>query len=190
MDDGRTLLRLAREAIETSFHGGDVARPADPWLLVPAATFVTLRQPPDGALRGCIGSIEALMPLGDAVVSAARAAASRDPRFEPLSRSELASVRLEISVLGPLVPLHAADEAEACARLERTRPGVVLRYGSRRGVLLPKVWASMEDAVEFLRHLKVKAGLPPAFWSTAIQLDVFTCHEFAEPVEWSRLEAS
>ena len=56
---------------------------------------------------------------------------------------------------------------------------------------LPKVWASIAGAAEFLQHLKVKAGLLPAFWSAAIQLDVFTCDEFAEPDDRpARLEAS
>jgi AmmeMemoRadiSam system protein A len=191
MNEHATLLRLAREAIESSLNGGDVVLPRDPWLRAPGAVFVTLRQLPDGALRGCVGSIEPRMPLGDAVVAAARAAACSDPRFTPLSPSDLTRVRLEISVLSALAPLPAADEAAACARLEPTRPGVVLRYGWRQGVLLPKVWDSIGDPAEFLRHLKVKAGLSPAFWSAAIQLDVFTCDEFAE---WddrpARLEAS
>jgi hypothetical protein len=48
-----------------------------------------------------------------------------------------------------------------------------------------KVWASIAGAAEFLQHLKVKAGLPPEFWSAV------TCDEFAEPDDRpARLEAS
>jgi AMMECR1 domain-containing protein len=149
------LLRLAREAIETSFCGDDVVVPPDPWLRVPSAVFVTLRELPGGDLRGCVGSIEARVPLGDAVVHAARAAAFRD------------------------------------AQLERTRPGVLFTSGWHRSVLLPKVWESVDDAAEFLRHLKLKAGLSPSFWSASVQLDVFTCEEFAEPRDHpARVEAS
>ncbi len=178
---GATLLRLVRQAIEAAFEGRPVIVPSDPWLQAPGAAFVSLHQRADGALRGCVGSIEARQPLGDAVVSAAIGAAFRDTRFTPLLASELPKIRLDISVLSPLEPLPVASEAEAIARLERARPGVVLRSGWRSSVLLPKVWESIEDGAEFLRHLKLKAGLPAAYWSTAIELSVFTCEEFAEP---------
>jgi AmmeMemoRadiSam system protein A len=177
------LLRLAREAIQASLGGADVTVPADAWLQTPAAVFVTVRQRADGALRGCVGSMEAHQPLGLAVVAAARAAALHDTRFVPLSPAELPWVRLEISVLSPLVPLPVADELDACRQIERTRPGVVLTLGRRRSVLLPKVWDAIEGAAEFLQHLKIKAGLAPAFWSASIQLHVFTSDDCGEPDE-------
>lgn len=182
-DDGVVLLRLAREAIDTSLHGGEVAIPEAPWLHVPAAAFVTLRRRADEGLRGCVGSIETHVPLGDAVVAAARSAAFRDPRFTPLSAAELTQVRIEVSVLSPLAPLAAASETDAIRALELTRPGVVLRYGRRQSVLLPKVWSSVGSGGEFLRHLKLKADLAPAFWSERIELHVFTSHDFAESDE-------
>jgi len=175
------LLRLARQAIETALHGGDVPLPADAIFQTPAAVFVTLRE--HGDLRGCVGSIEADQPLGRAVVSAARAAAFTDPRFAPLSIGELDAVRIEISVLSPLVPLPVASEAEAIRALARTRPGVLLRCGHRQGLLLPKVWESVADAAEFLRHLKRKAGLPADYWSEAVELLTFTTDECAEADE-------
>jgi AmmeMemoRadiSam system protein A len=177
---GATLLRLARQAIEASFEDRRVLMPEDPWLREPRAAFVSLHRRQDEALRGCVGSIEAVQPLGDAVVAAALGAAFRDARFAPLASSELSMVRLDISVLSPLERLAARSEADAVATLERTRPGVVLQSGWRRSVLLPKVWETLEDPAEFLRHLKLKAGLPAAFWSDAVELSVFTCEEFAE----------
>jgi hypothetical protein len=154
--------------------------PREPWLHEPRAAFVSLHQRTDWALRGCVGTIEAVQPLGDAVVTAAIGAAFRDTRFAPLASSELSMVRVDVSVLSPLEPLPFRNEAEALARLEQARPGVVLRSGWRRSVLLPKVWESIDDAAEFLRHLKLKAGLPAAFWSDSIELSVFICEEFAE----------
>jgi AmmeMemoRadiSam system protein A len=179
-DDGATLLQLAREAIRTSFAGSQVSIPPDPWLHAPGAVFVTLRQAPDGELRGCVGSIDANLPLAEAVIRAARAAASHDRRFARLTHGELDRIRLEVSVLSPATPLQFTGEVDACRALDRTRPGVILQCGSRRGVFLPKVWDSVESAVEFLAHLKIKAGLPPGFWSADLQLQVFTCEEFAE----------
>ncbi len=181
--EAAVLLALAREAIGSAFLGGEVAPPAEPWLQTPAAVFVTLRTQRDGELRGCIGSIEARLPLGDAVVAAARAAAFDDPRFEPLSYAELSRVRLDVSVLSPLARLPVHDETEACQQLARTRPGVLLRHERRQGLLLPQVWESVPEAAEFLRHLKRKAGLPPTFWSETVELHVFTCDAFAEAAE-------
>jgi AmmeMemoRadiSam system protein A len=180
-DQGGALLRLARGAIEASFENRRIAVPPDIWLQEPGAAFVTLRQRADRALRGCIGSIEALGPLGDAVVTAALGAAFRDPRFSPLARVELPLVLLDVSVLSPMMPLPVADEADAVAQLDRARPGVLLTYGRRRGVFLPQVWDTLGDAGEFLRHLKRKAGLPVGFWSQEVAIEVFTCEEFIEP---------
>jgi AmmeMemoRadiSam system protein A len=177
---GSLLLRLAREAIAASLDHRRVTVPAEPWLQAPGAVFVTLRQRADGALRGCIGSIEAREPLGDAVVTAAVGAAFRDPRFPPLGKPELPLVRLDISVLSPLVALPVTSEADAIAKLDRMRSGVFLESGHRHSVLLPKVWASIGDPTEFLQQLKMKAGLPASSWSSSIALSTFTCQEFAE----------
>lgn len=178
---GLTLLGLARHAIEASFEHRPVVVPPDAWLQTPGAAFVSLHRRRDRTLRGCVGTIEARQPLGDAVVTAAIGAAFRDTRFAPLAASELLMVRLDVSVLSPLAPLPVASESDAVVKLERDRPGVLLQSGWRRSVLLPKVWESIEDAREFLRVLKLKAGLPAAFWSETIELSVFTCDEFAEP---------
>jgi AmmeMemoRadiSam system protein A len=177
---GVTLLRLARHAIEASFDERRIEAPRDAWLQEPRAVFVSLHDWHDHALRGCVGSIEAVEPLGAAVVTAAVGAAFRDTRFAPLVPSELSRVRIDVSVLSPLEPLPARSEREALALLDRAKPGVVFRSGWRRSVLLPKVWESIDDAAEFLRHLKLKAGLPGAFWSDTVELSVFTCEEFSE----------
>jgi AmmeMemoRadiSam system protein A len=178
--EGATLLRLARAALETAFDNTRVAVPREPWLDEPRATFVTLRLREDDELRGCVGSVEARQPLGEAVIASARSAAFHDPRFAPLTCEELALVRIDVSVLSPLVPCPVASEADAHATLGRTRPGVMLSHGGRRGVLLPQVWESVPDPGEFLRHLKRKAGLAGGFWSPQIELCTFTCDVFDE----------
>jgi len=177
---GTLLLGLARHAIEATFTGRPVVVPPESFLLAPGAVFATLRMRRDDALRGCVGSIEAREPLGDAVVAAATGAAFRDARFAPLPASELPLVQIHVSVLSPLTPLPVASEADAIRQLARLRPGVVLRSGWRRSVLLPQVWASIGDAADFLRHLKLKAGLSESFWSASVELATFTCEEFDE----------
>ena len=69
--------------------------------------FVTLTKA--GELRGCIGFPYPVMPLGDAIEDAAVAAATGDPRFPPVRKDELASVRLEVTIL--TVPLPVEGES-------------------------------------------------------------------------------
>lgn len=178
--EGATLVRLARESIETAFEGRRVEVPREQWLAERRAAFVTLRLRRSGELRGCIGTLEARKPLGETVIDYARLAAFEDRRFEPLTRAELDIVLIDVSVLSPHVPLPVESEADAHAKLERARPGVLLSYRGRRGVFLPQVWASLQDPREFLRHLKEKAGLPGQFWSDEIDLRTFVCEEYTE----------
>lgn len=179
-DRGAALVGLARQSIVAAFENRRVDVPGHAWLRERRAAFVSLHERHSHALRGCIGTLDAAEPLGQAVVSAAVGAAFRDPRFEPLVVSELTRVRVEISVLSPMRRIEVANEAEAIGVIARDRLGVLLEAGASCGVFLPKVWESLDDPETFLRQLKRKAGLPPAFWSSTIALSIFTCDEFAE----------
>src|SRR4051794_12885409 len=100
--DRQALLRLAREAIAADLGGLVLALPAGS-LARPAGAFVTLhcgRQ-----LRGCIGHVEANLPLAQVVVQCAISARKADPRFAPVAQTELAALQIEISVLGALEPI-------------------------------------------------------------------------------------
>ena len=59
--------------------------------------FVTLEL--YGNLRGCIGNIEPVYPLFEAVKRNAHEAAFEDPRFDPLASGEFPDIEIEISVL-------------------------------------------------------------------------------------------
>ena len=65
----------------------------------PRGVFVTLTR--NGELRGCIGFIEPVLPLGQAVIRTAVYAATEDPRFPRVAAAELGDIRFEISVLTP-----------------------------------------------------------------------------------------
>ncbi|MCV2394842.1 AmmeMemoRadiSam system protein A [Actinotalea sp. M2MS4P-6] len=179
-DAGPVLLRLARAAVARELgERVDVDESAD-WLARPGAAFVTLWSGPH--LRGCIGSLEARRPLREDVEANARAAAFRDPRFVPLSRAELATVQVEVSVLSDVTPFPVADEADALARLRPGVDGVVLTCCGRRGTLLPQVWERLPAPVDFLAALRTKAGLPAGFWSDEVRLGRYTVSEYAEEV--------
>ncbi|WP_136193037.1 MULTISPECIES: AmmeMemoRadiSam system protein B [Actinomyces] len=185
VDAGDTLLPLARRAIARAV-GAEAGAPAGlptgerpAWLDRPGAAFVTLRGA-DGSLRGCIGSVEAHRPLGDDVVANAVAAAVRDPRFPAVTAQELPGLSLEVSVLTTPQRMDARDEQEVRRRLRPGVDGVVLRLGARRATFLPQVWDELPDPADFLRHLKLKAGWPAAFWDADLVVETYRVRAWEE----------
>jgi len=178
-DAGSVLLPIARSAIARSWGMEVRAREDVPWLAEPGATFVTLRK--HGALRGCIGSLEARRPLLVDVRANAVAAAFRDPRFPPVTPSEFDEVRIEVSLLSPLSRIDFfAGEDDAAARLQPCVDGVVLEYGTARGTFLPQVWEDLPDPASFLQQLKRKAGLPSSFWAPEVRLYRYSVFKWIE----------
>src|SRR5205814_5744750 len=108
-DAGKTLLQIARGAIESKLFGSAATADA-PWLRQNGATFITLTR--DGALRGCIGSLQAARPLGDDAAENAVGAAFRDPRFPPITAAEWPGIKVEVSLLSTPKPMRFADEAD------------------------------------------------------------------------------
>lgn len=175
---GHTLLAIARTTIERKFgiHAGTVT--PHPNLAKLAATFVTLTQ--QGQLRGCIGSLEARRPLAMDVAENATAAAFHDPRFPPLRQAELDGVRVEVSLLDTPEALRFADEADALAQLCPGVDGLILSCGHHRATFLPQVWQSLPTPQLFLENLKLKAGLPPDFWSPNLSLARYGVQKWKE----------
>ena len=176
---GASLLTLARNAIAARFDLPPAPVAVDrPELAKTGATFVTLTQ--RGNLRGCIGSLEAWRPLAQDVQENARAAAFRDPRFEPLNIDELPITRVEVSLLSAAEPIHFRDEADALAQLRPNIDGVIFSAGSRRSTFLPQVWEQLPNPGLFMAHLKQKAGLPADYWSSGVQLARYTVKKWKE----------
>ena len=160
------LLRIAREAV-TAAVTRRVAVPLSPAPPVSAATsgaldepgaaFVTLTE--HGSLRGCIGSLVADQPLGRAVASAGASAAVRDPRFMPVTERELPAIHIDVSVLGPAVPL--ADPMAFRPGID----GIIVARNGRRALLLPEVATDLGwGAREMLDAVCEKAGLEGHAW--------------------------
>lgn len=158
---GRTLVATAAASIA---HGLAHRRPlavdagrAAAALQEEGASFVTLTR--RGALRGCIGSAEALRPLLEDVSLNAFAAAFRDPRFPPLTADEADDLDIKVSVLSPPERVAFSDEADLLARLRPGEDGLVIESGRHRALFLPDVWQMLPAPPAFLDHLKQKAGL-------------------------------
>lgn len=178
-DRGQVLLSIARATIAQEFGRSDYAQgDAAAWLQELGACFVTLRQSDE--LRGCIGTLEAHRSLLADVKANAKAAAFTDPRFLPLSVHEFAHIRIEVSLMSALQPLHFSSEADALAQLQPGVDGVVFKYGFCRSTFLPVVWETFPSAVAFMAQLKRKCGLAENFWANDVQLFRYSVSKFAE----------
>ena len=155
---GRTLITIARNAIERDLFKKDQPSVDAPWLSQSGATFVTLTH--EGQLRGCIGSLEGVRPLAVDVADNALGAAFRDPRFPPLAADEWPRCRVEVSLLSAPKRVEFADEADLLAQLEPGVDGLILECDGRRATFLPQVWEGLPDKRAFLAELVKKAGLP------------------------------
>jgi AmmeMemoRadiSam system protein A len=146
-----------------------------PW----RATFVTLTE--NERLRGCIGSPAPGRPLIDDALANTAQAGVADPRFPPLKHSELAGLRLDVSILSHPRPIPAESESALVEALEPDRDGLILGVGRRRALFLPSVWRRLPDGHAFVRHLMAKAGLEPTGWPEALEATRFRVESFGAP---------
>jgi hypothetical protein len=175
---GDVLIPIARSAIGGILGMGFEAREDYPFLHEIGATFVTLTR--QARLRGCIGTLQAHRKLLDDVKANAKAAAFLDPRFEPLTATELRTTRIEVSLLSAPEPLAFEDEQAAIAALRPGIDGVIFEYEKHRGTFLPQVWEQLPDPRTFFAHLKQKAGLSQDFWGEGVRLSRYTVTKWSE----------
>ena len=125
---------LAKAAVEQFIESRTIAEPPLPLpqdLQRPAACFVSIHKQ-SGELRGCIGTVQPMEPdLAHEVIRNAIAAASRDPRFAPLSSSELVGLDYSVDILA------APEPVGSIADLDPKQFGVLVVSGIKRGLLLP-----------------------------------------------------
>jgi AmmeMemoRadiSam system protein B/AmmeMemoRadiSam system protein A len=188
--DRERLLSASMAAVDLAARsGGKAPAPslrddASPALWPWRATFVTLTE--KERLRGCMGTLSPHRPLiEDALANTARAGFA-DPRFPPLKESDLAGLRLDVSILSHPRPLPAASESELAAALEPDRDGLILAAGKRRALFLPSVWRQFPDARAFVRHLMAKAGFEPNRWPVGLEAKRFRVESFGAP--WRRVD--
>lgn len=136
------------------------------------ACFVTLEK--EGRLRGCIGSIIAHRPLIQDLVENAYSASFKDSRFHPLQLSELDKLTISISLLSYPEKMEFEDEPELLDEMRPFVDGIIIRDGQKQAVYLPSVWEQLPDKTEFLRSLRLKAGMPSDYWSAHFEAYKFT----------------
>ncbi len=170
-NQGKTLLRLARQTIEEQL-GMKATAPVpaseleDSDLRQRQGVFVTLNK--ENMLRGCIGSLLGVESIIDGVRRHAVNAALRDHRFPMVTMDEVKDLRIDISVLTPPHNLEYKDGSDLIQKLRPNVDGVILKEpGSGGGAtFLPQVWEQLPAPEMFLSRLCQKAGLPDNNWQT------------------------
>ena len=176
-EERQRLLTVARRSLEARVRRGPAATPDTRAPLdLPSGAFVSIHTGPQ--LRGCLGRITRDWALGRVVAHLAEAVSYSDPRFDPVTIDELPRLHIEISVLTPEVAMTGVEAIEV------GRHGLIVECGGRRGLLLPQVATQHGwDAVTFLDHTCIKAGLPPQAWEHDARVYLFEALVFAEQQE-------
>lgn len=164
--DGASLLDEARRTVEAYLTQGKVPKQSPEFrsrYSAKSGVFVTITQ--DDSLRGCIGYPDPHQSLCEALSNAAIAAATRDPRFRPLTREDLPKVSFEVTVLEPPRMIEETSPEDIIREITPGRDGLMVRGRGQSGLLLPQVAAEYGWSVEeFLRNVCRKAGLEPEAW--------------------------
>ncbi|MCR4962555.1 MAG: AmmeMemoRadiSam system protein A [Firmicutes bacterium] len=148
----------ARKCVEAYVRNGEVLAadsrlPAE-MLQKKAAVFVSLKK--SGCLRGCIGTLTPQRNcLAAEICHNGIAAATEDPRFAPVSETELADIVYSVDILGPIEAVDSPDQ------LDVKRYGVIVSDGYRQGVLLPDL-PGVDTVAEQIAIARQKAGISPA----------------------------
>ena len=166
---------LARLTVESFIRDGNILEPPlEPKgvLATKAGVFVTLRTL-DGRLRGCIGTIEPVrLNIAEEIVHNAISAATRDPRFAPVSGSELPGMNYGVDVLSSPEPARGLED------LDPSIYGVIVETidGSRRGLLLPRI-EGIESVEDQWLAVHSKAGIRPG---TPVRVERFRVTRFGK----------
>ncbi len=150
-------VRLARETIENYVKQGKIITPPkdlpEEMINQKAGVFVSLKK--FGDLRGCIGTF---MPtqenIAQEIIKNAISAAIDDPRFSPVTVSELEDLSISVDVLS------APEEVKDTSQLDPKKYGVIVSSGYKKGLLLPDL-EGVDTAEYQIDIAKRKAGIYP-----------------------------
>ena len=147
------LVKLARETVESYVKQGTApaAKHITPDMKGQAGVFVSIHKGDE--LRGCIGTIGPTEEnIAAEIIQNAVSAATRDPRFPPVSLSELPELNYKVDVLTEPEPIQGTHQ------LDPKKYGVIVEAGWRRGLLLPDLEGV--DSIDYqIEICRAKAGI-------------------------------
>lgn len=148
------IVKLAKDTIEKHISKKEtISPPAEltPEMSEKAGVFVSIKK--KGELRGCIGTSSPITDnVASEVIQNAISAATQDPRFLPVSSSELAELEYSVDVLSP------PEKIDNPKALDPKRYGVIVKKGNHRGLLLPDL-EGINTSDEQIRIAALKAGI-------------------------------
>jgi hypothetical protein len=184
--EGEQLVRMARKAVDVYLGEAIVLSTDDRFASSDRmGVFVTLNylnRMGEEKLRGCIGIPLPEKQLFQSVVEAAIAAATSDPRFPPLSKTELPTIIFELSFLTTPQLIQVKNPMEYYDHIKVGRDGLILEWERGSGILLPQVARELNwDIDEYLSNICHKAGTKPDSWTRpGTKLYKFQAHVYRE----------
>ena len=160
-------VKLARKTIETYIEDGKVISIPEglpeEMLKTQAGAFVSIHE--NGMLRGCIGTILPVTgSVAQEIIDNAVSAATRDPRFDPITPEELAWLEINVDVLSTPEKIDSPEE------LDVKKYGVIVSCGARKGLLLPDL-DGVDTVEQQIKIAMQKGGIRPG---EDIELERFT----------------
>jgi AmmeMemoRadiSam system protein A len=173
-DDKNFLLDFARKSMKSYLLDKKVLEiPKVPGnLQEKRGVFVTLQE--NHELRGCIGYIEPIYSIIQAVRDNAIAAATKDVRFLPVSLDEVDKLKIEISIL-------TKPESTMFAEIKPGIDGVIIENEGNQATYLPQIWGNFKLPKDFFASLCLKADLPSdAYLDKKTKLYTYKAEVFSE----------
>ena len=151
------LVKLAKDTIEEYVRNGDIIKPPSDLsaeMTGEAGVFVSIKK--KGELRGCIGTLQSTREsIALEIIQNAVSAATHDPRFPPVTSSELDKLAYSVDVLSKPERISGKEE------LDTKKYGVIVKSGEQKGLLLPDL-EGVDTPEEQIRIAAMKAGIHSA----------------------------
>jgi AmmeMemoRadiSam system protein A/AmmeMemoRadiSam system protein B len=150
-------VELARQSLEIYIREKRVARVPDylpeDMIKNAAGVFVSIKK--HGQLRGCIGTTGPTRKnIAEEIIFNAISSGTRDPRFSSVEEEELDSLVYSVDVLKEPESIRSIDELDVVGY------GVIVRAGSRSGLLLPNL-EGVDTPEKQVSIALQKAGINP-----------------------------
>ena len=147
------VVRLAKETVESYIREGKTPKPREltPEMRERAGVFVSLHK--HGQLRGCIGTFEPTKDnVAEEIIANAINSSTGDPRFPPVTASELDDLEYSVDILTKPEPVTDISQ------LDPKKYGVIVESGWKKGLLLPDL-EGVDSVEEQIAICRLKAGI-------------------------------
>jgi AmmeMemoRadiSam system protein A len=147
------VVKMAKETVESYVREGKIPKPKEltPEMRERAGVFISLHK--HGQLRGCIGTFKPDKEnVAAEIIANAISASTMDPRFPPVTVSELDDLEYSADILTEPEPV--AD----ISQLDHKEYGVIVESGGKKGLLLPAL-EGVDSVEEQIAICRLKAGI-------------------------------